>query len=140
MTGKIFLLTAVMAGFCFAQGPVKVAVKFNVQDQDRIGAKLIYKVKENIRSSNGMALTALEGSSDVQIEIITMMITSESGEPAPYTVYSILYTFTARPSSYKAVMYHSIGLCEQEKIDDVAEGIVVKTDQLIQTFKVLSKK
>ena len=132
---------SVLCCFCFAQGPVKVAVKFNVQDQDRIGSKLVYKIKENIRSSNGMVLTPGEGNSDVQIEIITMMITSGSGEPdASYTVYSILYTFTAKPSSYKAVMYHSIGLCEQGKIEDIAEGIVEKADQLVQTFKIVGKK
>jgi hypothetical protein len=82
-------LAALMAGSCFAQGPVKVAVKFNVQDEDRIGSKLIYKIKENIRASNGMALTPLEASSNVQIEIITLMVPACPGETkASSTAYS----------------------------------------------------
>jgi transcriptional regulator GlxA family with amidase domain len=136
-----FLLAAVLAVCCFAQAPVKVAVKYNVQDEDRVGSKLIYKVKENFRASNGMALTPQEANADVQVEIITLLIPAASGEAsAPSTAYSVLYTFTARPSSYKAVMYHSIGLCDESSVGDIAEGIVVKTDQLIQTFKVVGKK
>jgi transcriptional regulator GlxA family with amidase domain len=141
MTKKIFMLAAVMSGLCFAEGPVKVAVKFNVQDEDRVGAKLIYKVKENIRASNGMALTPLESSSDVQVEIITLMVPACSGETqTPSTAYSVLYTFIARPSSYRATMYHSISMCDESTVSDIAEGIVVKTDQLIQTFKITGSK
>jgi hypothetical protein len=134
-------LALLAAGCCFAEGPVRVAIKFNVQDEDRIGSKLIYKVKENIRASNGMTLTPLEASSDVQVEIITLMVPACSGETqAPSTAYSVLYTFVARPSSYRAAMYHSIGLCDESSVNDKAEGIVVKTDQLIQTFKIIGKK
>jgi len=141
MTGRIFMLAAVLFGFCFAQEPVRVAVKYNVQDGDRIGSKLIYKVKENIRASNGMVLSPLEGNSDVQIEIITLMIPACSGEAsAPSTAYSVLYTFTARPSSYKATMYHSISVCDESTVSGIAEGIVVKADDLIQTFKIVIKK
>jgi hypothetical protein len=134
-------LALLAAGCCFAEGPVRVAIKFNVQDEDRIGSKLIYKVKENIRASNGMTLTPLEASSDVQVEIITLMVPVCSGEKqAPSTAYSVLYTFVARPSSYRAAMYHSIGLCDESSVNDKAEGIVVKTDQLIQTFKIVGGK
>ena len=141
MTGRIFMLAAVLSGFCFAQEPVRVAVKYNVQDGDRIGAKLIYKIKENIRASNGMALSPLEGNSDVQIEVITLMIPACSGEAsAPSTAYSVLYTFSARPSSYKATMYHSISMCDESTVSGIAEGIVVKADDLIQTFKIVVKK
>jgi hypothetical protein len=112
-----------------------------VQDQDRIGSKLIYKVKENIRESKGMSLTPLEASSDVQIEIITLMVPACAGETsAPSTAYSVLYTFIARPSSYRATMYHSISMCDESTVSDIAEGIVVKTDQLIQTFKIADSK
>jgi hypothetical protein len=135
------VLVALVAGSCFAEGPVKIAVKFNVQDEDRIGSKLIYKVKENIRASNGMSLTPLEASSDVQVEIITLMVPACSGEAqAPSTAYSVLYTFIARPSSYRATMYHSISMCDESTVSDIAEGIVVKTDQLIQTFKIVGGK
>jgi hypothetical protein len=135
------LSAAFLAVCCFAQEPVKVAVKFNVQEEDRIGSKLIYKVKENIRASNGMALSPREDKSDVQIEIITLMIPAGAGETSSSsTAYSILYTFIASPSSYRATMYHSIGLCENGTVDDIAERIVVKTDQLIQTFKITGSK
>jgi hypothetical protein len=131
------LAAALIAGSCYAQGAVKVAVKFNVQDEDRVGSKLIYKIKENIRASNGMVLSPLEKNSDVQIEIITLMMPACSGgTEASSTAYSVLFTFTARPTSYRATMYHSIGLCDESSVNDKAEGIVVKTDQLIQTFKI----
>ena len=134
-------LALLAAGCCFAEGPVRVAIKFNVQDDDRIGSKLIYRTKENIRASNGMVLSPLEADSDVQIEIITLMIPAGAGETSSAsTAYSVLYTFIARPSSYRAAMYHSIGLCDESSVNDKAEGIVVKTDQLIQTFKIIGKK
>jgi hypothetical protein len=135
------LFAALMAGSCFAQGSVRVMVKFNVQDEDRIGSKLIYKIKENIRASNGMSLTPLEANSDVQIEVITLMVPACTGEKQdPSTAYSVLYTFTARPSSYRATMYHSISMCDESTVSDIAEGIVVKTDQLIQTFKIVGSR
>lgn len=138
---SLFLMTAIIAGSCFAEGAVKVAVKYNVQDGDRIGAKLIYKIKENIRASNGMVLSPLEGNSDVQIEIITLMVPECPGTaPAPSTAYSVLYTFTAKPTSYKATMYHSISMCDESTVSDIAEGIVVKADDLIQTFKIVIRK
>jgi hypothetical protein len=59
---------------------------------------------------------------------------------ASSTAYSVLYTFIARPSSYRATMYHSISMCDESTVSDIAEGIVVKTDQLIQTFKIAGSK
>lgn len=138
---SVLLLAGVLTGYCFAQEPVRVAVKYNVQDGDRIGAKLIYKIKENLRASNGMVLSPLESNSDVQIEVITLMIPACSGEAsARSTAYSVLYTFTARPTSYRAMMYHSVSLCDETTVNDIADGIVVKADDLIQTFKIVCKK
>jgi hypothetical protein len=69
------------------------------------------------------------------------MIPLCSGETShPSTAYSVLYTFTAGPLSYRTAMYHSIGLCDDSSVNDKAEGITIKTDQLIQTFKIGTDK
>lgn len=135
MNKKIILkkICIILLAFFIFAGQIKgqVAVYLDDTSKDLVGQRLVYKIRECIRESNGLNLALIENKSIIQLRIITLDTNSYR------TIYSAVWTVRIAKNKTSLYYTHNVGTCESSRITDVAEGIVADTDAIAQDLKEL---
>jgi hypothetical protein len=123
-----FLITASIAD----ESP-HVCVSGQSGDNDIVGERLIYNIKELVRKSRAMKLMPSEGETDC---LRLIVITMNSGGPARNnaTIYSV--TWVVSFSGYPGNQYvtSEVGTCGSSRVLESAEAMVAHTEKLLSSM------
>lgn len=132
----IGFLSFCLATFTCTYAQNTILVDGQADDNDITGENLIFKIKENIRSSEDMKLINDESEAEFQMKILTLDPEKKGG----YTTYSIVW-IAKLLNGANAFLNHTVGICSSDRIDLIAMNLVAKTDKIINDAqKVIREK
>lgn len=115
-----------------AEMPMEVLSTAN----DTVGRRLVYAVKEQIRSSSSMSLTFDESKARMQTVIVTLE--QDRQNPGVSTVYSIVVTWNNPDQPFPFYITQYTGFCGASRIDscanDIMSGLSEESDKIIRLF------
>lgn len=118
------LLLSVLAGGAHGQS---IYVSAAISDDDAVGTRLAYKVREGIRQSTAMVLVNEEKSSLMQLYLATLNVDGNGQR----TAYSVTWT-VVNPSNITGSKFYVTGgvrTCRSASVDACAERLVAEADQ-----------
>ena len=101
------------------------------KSSDTVGRRLVYHVKESIRNSSAMQLTAMNVPR-VRIRINTMPKYDDN--PNIATMYSVIWLFDAPELSLPYYISSTLGYCGTDVVVESAEDVVANTDALLSSI------
>jgi hypothetical protein len=131
----IGLLSFCLAPFTCVYAQNTILVDGQADDNDITGENLIFKIKENIRSSKDMELINDENEAEFQMKILTLDPEKKGG----YTTYSIVWTAKLLNGA-NAFLNHTVGICSSDRVDLIAMNLVAKTDKVISDAQKIIKE
>lgn len=123
-TVSLGLLLSILAGGAYSQS---IYVSAAIADNDAVGTRLAYRVKEGIRQSAAMVLVAEEKSSLIQLYLATVNVDGNGMR----TAYSVTWT-VVNPSNVAGSKFYVTGgvrTCGSNSVDACAERLVAEADQ-----------
>jgi hypothetical protein len=118
------LLLSILAGGAHGQS---IYVSAAVKDDDAVGMRLAYQVREGIRRSSAMVLAAEEKASLMQLHLATLNVDGDGQR----TAYSVTWT-VVNPSNVAGSKFYVTGgvrTCGAGSVDACAERLVAEADQ-----------
>ncbi len=109
----------------------KTPVTVEHDDNDPVGARLAYRLKEQIGRSSLMVLTNKD-----EKKVVIVLKTKEEfpGRPNLSSIYAVSWLFSSREGSLKYFLTSEAGIVDNAGIDQAAEEILGKTDKLATTY------
>ena len=107
----------------------KVAVAVDATAEDQVGGRLVYALREGLRSSQGLTLVPQTRDSRVQVRIVTMD-PDPATSPGHQTIYSAVWTVTTPECGPLWYWTNLVGTCGTNRIDQCAAGLVANTDKV----------
>jgi hypothetical protein len=118
------LLLSVLAGGAHGQS---IYVSAAISEDDAVGTRLAYKVREGIRDSSSMVLAPEEKASLMQLYLATLNVDGNGLR----TAYSVTWT-VVNPSNIAGSKFYVTGgvrTCGSGSVDTCAERLVAEADQ-----------
>jgi hypothetical protein len=137
---RIIILLTVMVVYSFMVNNVKaeekiiISIEYGINNEDIIAQKLIYELKEAIRRSSSLALSANRGER-VELSILAVDPLSKSKElsgiVSSYCTVLLLYK---KINNVLTPLYvkHNLSYCVKGKEKETAEKIVAQTDNFLR--------
>ncbi|GAA3720573.1 hypothetical protein GCM10022421_31040 [Oceanisphaera sediminis] len=101
---------------------------------DSVGNRLIYKIKEKIRSSSSMGLTFDQTKLRMQARISTLDQNTQN--PGYSTAYSMVITWSNPDTPLPYYLNHFTGYCGSTRVDSCASDVVAalskQSDEIIR--------
>ncbi|HSU16631.1 hypothetical protein [Longimicrobium sp.] len=134
----IFLAALLMVPGSFASR-VSAQTRVEVVDQseDPVGRRLVFRVRDALRSSSAFVLVGQEGTR-VKLLVDSMdRFKGESETEGVSTMYAVVWTLVYEEggSTHEEFLDVRIGYAGEHTLADTAEGIVADTDQLIESYR-----
>jgi hypothetical protein len=123
-TISLGVLLSILAGGAYSQS---IYVSASISDDDAVGTRLAYRVKEGIRQSAAMVLVGDEKSSLIQLYLATLNVDGNGQR----TAYSVTWT-VVNPSNIAGSKFYVTGgvrTCGSSSVDACAERLVAEADQ-----------
>lgn len=141
------VLTVILLSF-FASSPAKSAdtmlafekvMPISVKDdcEDTVGQRMVFHVKEGIRSSQSMSLDLGENNYKMQVLFSSMPLEEKNSKASAYTM-----VVNAVPSASANPIYlaHSVGVCPSKEVEYCAEIIVAQLGSISDKVLTLKSK
>jgi len=123
--------------FCFpiiAFPQNKIAVEVCHSGSDIVGRRLVYQIKEKIRRSGLLRLTTAN-EPRFRLSIITIDNAVEKEYSGYSSSYSLAWILCVKKDFLeKKFITHNLGICGGNRVNEVAEGIVAETDEMVSDF------
>jgi len=112
-------------------GSKKTAVFVEHDDNDPVGARLAYRLKEMLGRSSLMQISNKD-----EKKIVIVLKTKEEfpGRPNLCSIYSVSWLFSSREGALKYFLTSEAGIADTTGVDQTAESILNKTDKLASTY------
>lgn len=109
----------------------KTPVAIEHDDNDLVGTRLVYRLKEMLGRSSLMQPTNKD-----EKKLILVLKTKEEfpGRPGLTSIYSISWLFSSREGALRYYLTAEAGIVDSASIDQTAETILGKTDKLASTY------
>lgn len=112
----------------------KTPVAIEHDDNDTVGARLAYRLKELLGRSSLMQPTNKD-----EKKIVLVLKTKEEfpGRSGLSSIYSISWLFSSKEGALKYFLTSEAGIVDSADIDQTAEMLLGKTDKLANTYAYL---
>lgn len=109
----------------------KTPIAIEHDDNDTVGARLAYRLKELLGRSSLMQPTNKD-----EKKIVIILKTKEEfpGRSGLSSIYSISWLFSSKEGALKYFLTSEAGIVDNADIDQIAETILGKTDKLASTY------
>lgn len=114
-----------------AQNSEPYPVEVRHSGDDMIGSRLVYQVKELIRSSRSMKLVSNNGARFI-INIVSL--DHDPNSPGHRSVYSVSILFSFVEGGYPLYLTSLVGYAGSDRVRDAAESLVATADRAIESF------
>jgi len=118
--------------------PKKVSVAVSATAEDQVGGRLVYALREGLRSSHGLTLVPEVQGLRVQIRIVTMDPDHETSA-GHHTIYSVVWTVTALECGPFWYWTSTVANCGKDRVDECAASLVADTDKVAIEFDELER-
>ncbi len=112
----------------------KTPVAIEHDDNDTVGSRLAYRIKEMLGRSS---LMQPSGKDEKKIVIVLKTKDEFPGRSGLSSIYSISWLFASKEGSLKYFLTSEAGIVDSADIDEVAETVLGKTDKLATTYAYL---
>lgn len=109
----------------------KAAVTIQYGDNDPLGERLAYRLKELLGRSS---LMRLSGTDEKKIVIVLTTRDEFPGRPNLSAIYAATWLFAAKEGSLKYFLTTETGIVDATTLDQTAETILGRTDTLAKTY------
>lgn len=136
----IIFLFLIFPGICFGQNKIPVYLKGSSSEQDSIGQRYIFEVKEAIRGSQGFRL--IENFKQwpyIKIEILTVKIPVGGRVVGTAISYTILYDSNVMPLS-GAYLTSGVTTCTNNAVMDCARDTLAHIDEAVSSLQNTSQE
>ena len=106
---------------------------FSQCDNDTVGQRLAYKVREGLRRSSSMKVA--DSYSDSVIQMSLVCLDPSAGENGSVSRYSYSITFLNTKGYYDYQLTHGVGNCGTRRVDECADGLVADIDSEVGELK-----
>ena len=106
---------------------------FSQCDDDSVGQRIAYKVREGLRRSSSMTVADRYGDSVIQMSLVCL--DPSAGENGTVSRYSYSITFLNSKGYYDYQLTHGVGNCGGRRVDECADGLVADIDCEIGKLK-----
>ncbi len=109
----------------------KTPVAIEHDDNDPLGARLAYRLKELLGRSSLMQPTNKD-----EKKLVVVIKTKEEfpGRPALSSIYSVSWLFSSREGALRYFLTSEAGIVDATGIDQTAETLMSRTDKLAGTY------
>jgi len=139
----IVRLLASLCCFLFAQlAFAEMPVEINSTTPDVVGQRLVFALKEGIRSSSSLGISFDQSKPRMQVNVVTLdQSTTSSGYSTVYAVV-ILWNNPAQP--FPLYLTQFVGYCGSNRVRECADGLVAnvseQADGMLKLFQAASKR
>ncbi len=105
---------------------------FSQCDNDSVGQRIAYKIREGLRRSSSMKVADSYTESVVQMSLVCL---SSSGDNSSVSRYSYSITFLNTKGYYDYQLTHGVGYCGSQRVDECADGLVADIDSEVEKLK-----
>ena len=102
-------------------------------DNDSVGQRLAFKVREGLRRSSSMKVADSYGDSVIQMSLVCL--DPSAGERGSVSRYSYSITFLNTKGYYDYQLTHGVGNCGTRRVDECADGLVADIDSEVGKLK-----
>jgi hypothetical protein len=102
----------------------RIPVEVVATAEDSVGKRLVYFVKEGIRSSSSLDLT-VDGILRIKLLIVTL--DQNSSRPGYSTAYSVVVTWVNPQQPFPFYLTQYVGYCGSNRVQECAQGLVAST-------------
>ncbi len=106
---------------------------FSQCDNDSVGQRLAYKVREGLRRSSSMKVADSYGDSVIQMSLVCL--DPSAGESGSVSRYSYSITFLNTKGYYDYQLTHGVGTCGTRRVEECADGLVADIDSEVGKLK-----
>lgn len=132
--GFIIVVMALATVALSAESP-KPKVEVVDHSSDPVGERLVYNIKEKIRSSLSLDLTSDQKSSHLRLIITTT--DKEPNAKGNATIFSVVWVVIFKDDPLPRFLDSTIGYCGTTRIAESAENVLASTDKLISSMTVM---
>lgn len=122
----------------FAEMPVEI----NSTAPDFVGLRLVYALKEGIRSSNSLGISFDQSKPRMQLNVST--IDRDTTNPGTSTVYSVVILWNNPDKPLPLYLVQLLGQCGSSRVQECADGIVAnvseEADRVFKLFQAAPKR
>ena len=102
-----------------------LAVHLESSADDSVGRQLVYEVKEQLRSSNGLSFADIKSESIIRLKLVTLDPDNGVGSR---TIYSVVITMRPIDRDQDVYLTNLVGICGGAVVESCARTIVAETD------------
>ena len=136
MLMKVFFLSlvAVAATATAQEGKSYLPVHLFAQcNNDTVGQRMAYKIREGLRRSSSMKVADSYGDSVIQMSLVCL--DPSTGESGTVSRYSYSITFLNTKGYYDYLLTHGVGNCGTRRVDECADGLVADIDSEVGALR-----
>ena len=106
---------------------------FSQCDNDTVGQRVAYRVREGLRRSSSMKVADSYGDSVIQMSLVCL--DPPQGESGVVSRYSYSITFLNTKGYYDYQLTHGVGNCGSSRVDECADSLVANIDKEVGELK-----
>ena len=134
------ILAAAAFGAVVAHAQMQIEV--NATAPDQVGQRLVYAVKEGIRTSSSLALTFDQNKPRMQVNVVTL--DQSASAPGFSTVYSVVILWNNPGNQiFPYYLMQYAGFCGSSRVKECADSLVAniseQSDSMLKLFNSASK-
>jgi hypothetical protein len=128
MRGIAFLLLSCFLCTAVWSAEPSISVKLDVNADDSVGQRLVYRIKEGFRRSSRFNLVE-QHRFGLQLSIVTLEGYKDS--PGSATVYSVVWAWNNSEQPFPFFLTSSVGRCGSKRVQECAEDLIASTDNVV---------
>lgn len=122
----------------FAEMPVEI----NSTTPDTVGQRLVFALKEGVRSSTSLGISFDQSKPRMQVNLVTLDQSTTS--PGYSTVYAVVILWNNPAQPFPFYLTQFVGYCGSSRVRECADGLVAnvseQADSVLKLFQAASKR
>jgi hypothetical protein len=138
---KLLLRLAVILLASTSSAWAEMLVEINSTSNDTVGQRLVYYLKEGIRSSSSLGISFDQKQARLQVNVVTL--DQDTRIPGYSTVYSVVILWNNPEKPFPFYLNQLVGYCGSGRVRECADGLVAnvseQADNIIRLLKTVSQ-
>ena len=139
---KKSLLFAVLGYLISSAASAEMPVEVISTTPDMVGQRLVYYLKEGIRSSSSLGISFDQKKVRMQVNVVTL--DQSQTYPGYSTVYSVVILWNNPAQPFPFYLNQYVGYCGSDRIHECADGLVAnvseQADDVLRAFRAASPR
>jgi hypothetical protein len=139
---NLIRLAAICCIFIGKSALAEMPVEIISTAPDVVGQRLVFALKEGIRSSSSLGISFDQSKARMQVNVVTLDQSTSS--PGYSTVYAVVILWNNPTQAFPLYLTQYVGYCGSSRVRECADGLVAnvseQSDGLLKLFQTPSKR